>query len=159
MLQRLDQGSESWRELEKFKEWARKRGHSERRIMVAIGYALEPLYLTALATRGLERHWGELAPEEQARYLRVALARERIVLTREPEDDRARAKYPAEPVTSRLVAGVRWLRTQVRPDRVSPARQTWERKGKRHRKTLGPNTNAARFGHPPQQEHLRRSEN
>jgi len=128
LLQRLDQGSTSWQELDKFKHWARHRGHSERRITLAIGSALEPLYITALETHGLERHWGELDPEEQARYLRAALARERIILNREPEDSRARVKYPAEPVEGRLAARVRWLRTRARRGRLSPARQKWSRK-------------------------------
>ena len=123
LLQRLDQGSESWRELEKFKQWARKRGHSERRIALAIGSALEPLYVTWLETHGLERHWGELDQLEQARYLHAALERERIILSREPEDSRARAKYPAERVAERLAAGARWLRVRGRRDRLSPARE------------------------------------
>src|SRR2546429_1806031 len=71
LLQRLDKGATSWRELEEFKQWARKKGHSERRITLAIGSALEPLYLTQLETHGLERHWGELTPQEQAGYLRA----------------------------------------------------------------------------------------
>ena len=155
MLQRLDQGSASWRELENFKEWARKWGHSERRIAVAIGSALEPLYLAALATCGLERHWGELAPEEQARYLRVALARERIILTREPEDDRARAKYPAEPVTVRLAARLRWLRAHGRPDRLSPARQARKGTRKHRRMRLGASTHGVLDSdYLPQPEHL-----
>lgn len=141
LLQRLDQDSDSWQELREFKQWARKKGHSERRITLAIGSALEPLYITRLETHGLERDWGELAPQEQTRYLRAALACERIILNREPEESRARARYPAKRVEERLAAGVRWLRTRARRDRLSPAREkrTQRRKRKaKHSQDPGP---------------------
>jgi len=68
-----------------FERKARKRGHSETRILVAFARVVEPLAAT-VPTSGVERSWEELDHTKQLKqYLNLAFAREEILLRRAPD--------------------------------------------------------------------------
>lgn len=71
-----------------FEAWCVLRGHSQNRIHVAYARAVEPL-LANIETTGIELGWRELEDHQLKRYLDLGLARERLLLTRAPDSQRA----------------------------------------------------------------------
>ena len=71
-----------------FETWCLSRGHSQSRIHVAYARAVEPL-LPNPETAGIELGWREFEDQHLKRYLDLGLARERLLLTRAPDSQRA----------------------------------------------------------------------
>lgn len=86
LLSRL--GKQFGRLFTEFEVWARKKGHREERIELALERVLAPL-LECEPSGFVERHWSELRPKELETFVRAGLARERVLLRRAPEVQRA----------------------------------------------------------------------
>ena len=74
-----------FRSLDRF---GQERGHDPTRVAIAYEAVVEPLLLGPL-TGGIERDWRELSEGEMVRFLRAGIARERIMLNRSPDIQRA----------------------------------------------------------------------
>lgn len=66
----------------------KERGHDPTRVGFAWEAVVEPLLLGPL-TGGIERDWRELSDTEMVRFIRAGIAREKIVLNRSPDIQRA----------------------------------------------------------------------
>lgn len=90
LVRRLEQNDEA---VQRFQSRLLKRGHTPERIRLAFLRCLEPFLEAPLETWLVERGIQELGDSgELTAYLRAALRREEILLTREPDMQRAQAK-------------------------------------------------------------------
>lgn len=89
-----------------FDAWCKKHGHSETRVHVAYARAVEPL-LAGYETAGIERDWRELGDRDLKRYLDLGLRRERLLLKRAPDLQRAAAGHQPGSEARRPSGGTR----------------------------------------------------
>lgn len=79
--------------LDRFRKWAKKKGHEDWRIDLAEAEILAPLSRHG-RTGGIERGWHELSDAQKFEVVRGGIRVQRVMLNRPPTAERARESYP-----------------------------------------------------------------
>lgn len=120
-LGRIEVSELSRKKVDEFRDWARKKGHTERRINLSLNRALGGLFPVA-DTGGLERSCIHLTQKEVDRYIKAALTCERILLSHPPADLQAREMYPTDRVGRLQEAAMRYRMRKGKPPVVVKGR-------------------------------------
>jgi hypothetical protein len=96
LVQRLRQQPDLVSYFRSFERAAKARGHSGARINLAYIRVVEPL-LEMRESGFVERGWEEMSPEDLRQFLEAGFTRERVLLNRSPDLQRAQEVFEREP--------------------------------------------------------------